>query len=161
MPFDIVASDANLAVFAGSDTSKVVLSSLFYYLLCNPEKLERLREEIDRFYPSGESLSSEHFHEMSYLDACINETLRLSPPVPSGSQRDAGPDTTPSKGRTFGSQCVFHHCESLDTDNWDSVIFQRERPSRFIPSRFTRILGTSAHSQTSSGQNDGSLSKMQ
>ena len=102
VPFDIVASDANLAISAGSDTSKVVLSSLFYYLLCNPEKLNTLREEIDRFYPSGESLSSKHFHEMSYLDACISEALRLSPPVPSGSQRDAGPNPTPSKGRTFG-----------------------------------------------------------
>jgi len=102
VPFDIVASDTDLAVFAGSETSKAVLSSLFYYLLCNPEKLDRLQQEIDRFYPPGESLSSHNFHEMSYLDACINEALRLSPPVPSGSQRDTGPDPTPSRGRAFG-----------------------------------------------------------
>ena len=102
MPFDIVASDANLAVFAGSDTSKAVLSSLFYYLLCNPEKLDRLQQEIGRFYTPGEPISSKNFHEMNYLDACINEALRLSPPAPSGSQRDAGPDPTPFRGRTFG-----------------------------------------------------------
>ena len=102
VPFDVVVSDASLTVFAGSDTSKAALSSLFFYLLCNVEKLDKLREEIDRFYPPGKSLSSERFHEMSYLDACINEALRLSPPVPSGSQRDAGPDANPSKGRTFG-----------------------------------------------------------
>jgi cytochrome P450 len=102
IPFDIVVQDTDLAVIAGADTLKVVLSSLFYYLLCNQEKLDTLREEIDRFYPRGELLSSKHFLEMSYLDACINEALRLSPPVPSGSQRDAGPDSDPSKGRTFG-----------------------------------------------------------
>ena len=102
VPFDVVVSNASLAVSAGSSTTKAVLSSLFFYL-CNVEKLDKLREEIDRFYPSGKPLSSEHFHEMSYLYACVNEALRLSPPVPSGSQRDAGPDANPSKGGTFGS----------------------------------------------------------
>ena len=94
--------DADLVVVAGSDTVKTVLSSLFYYLLCDQEKLDKLREEVDRFYPPGESLSNKHFQGMSYLDACINEALRLSPPVPSGSQRDAGPNPDPSKGRSFG-----------------------------------------------------------
>ena len=112
-----MANDADLVVVAGSDTSKTVLSSLFYYLLCNQEKLDKLREEIDRFYPPGESLSSKHFQEMSYLDACIYETLRLAPPVPSGSQRDAGPNPDPSKGRTFGPQCVLRHYQALDTDS--------------------------------------------
>ena len=112
-----MATDADIVVIAGSDTSKTVLSSLFYYLLCDQEKLDKLREEIDRFYPPGESLSSKHFQKMSYLDACINETLRLSPPVPSGSQRDAGPNPDPSKGRSFGSQCVFHNGRIFDTDD--------------------------------------------
>ena len=103
IPFDIVINDGDLVVVAGSDTTKTVLSSLFFYLLRNPEKLGKLRNEVDRFYPPGESLSSKHFQEMCYLDACINEALRLSPAVPSGSQRDAGPNSDPSKGRTFGS----------------------------------------------------------
>ena len=101
--FDIVINDGDLVVIAGSDTTKTVLASLFFYLLSNPEKLAKLRDEIDRFYPPGESLSSKHFQEMAYLDACINEALRLSPVVPSGSQRDVGPNPEPSKGRTFGS----------------------------------------------------------
>jgi cytochrome P450 len=103
IPFEIIINDGDLVVVAGSDTTKTVLSSLFFYLLCNPEKLAKLREEIDGFYPPGETLSSKHFQEMSYLDACVNEALRLSPAVPSGSQRDVGPDPDPSKGRTFGS----------------------------------------------------------
>jgi len=102
-PFDIVASDVDLAAFVGSGTLKTALSSLLYYLLCNQEKLVKLREEINRFYPPGESLSSNYFHKMGYLDACINEALRLSPPVPSVTQRDVGLDPNLSKGRTFGS----------------------------------------------------------
>ena len=108
IPFEIIINDGDLVVIAGSDTTKMVLSSLFFYLLCNPEKLAKLREEIDHFYPSGETLSSKHFQEMSYLDACINEALRLSPAVPSGSQRDVGPNPDPSKGRTFGSWCALN-----------------------------------------------------
>ena len=104
IPFDIVINDGDLVVVAGTNTTKMTLSSLFFYLLCNPEKLARLRDEVDRFYPPGESLSSKHFQEMSYLDACINEALRLSPGVPSGSQRDVGLNPDPSKGKTFGSQ---------------------------------------------------------
>ena len=103
IPFEVIINDGDLVVVAGSDTTKTVLSSLFFYLLCNPEKLAKLREEVDRFYPPGETLSSKHFQEMSYLDACINEALRLSPAVPSGSQRDVGLNPDPSKGRTFGS----------------------------------------------------------
>jgi len=103
IPMEVVTSDAGLVIFAGSDTTKTVLSSLFFYLLRDPAKLAKLREEIDRFYPPGESVSSKHFQEMTYLDACINETLRLAPPVPSASPRDVGPNPNTSKGRTFGS----------------------------------------------------------
>ena len=103
IPFDIVINDGDLVVIAGSDTTKTILASLFFYLLSYPEKLAKLREEIDRFYPPGEPLSSKYFQEMIYLDACINEALRLSPAVPSGSQRDVGPNPDPSKGKTFGS----------------------------------------------------------
>lgn len=103
IPVEIIINDGDLVVIAGSDTTKTALSSLFFYLLCNPEKLAKLKEEVDRFYPPEEALSSKHFQGMDYLDACINEALRLSPAVPSGSQRDVGPNPDPSKGRTFGS----------------------------------------------------------
>jgi len=103
IPFDIVINDGDLVVIAGSDTTRTVLSSLFFYLLSHPENLARLREEIDRFYPRGEPLSSKHFQKMIYLDACINEALRLSPGVPDGSPRDVGQNPDRSKGRTFGS----------------------------------------------------------
>lgn len=43
----------------------------------------------------------EHFGEMDYLEACINEALRLSPALPSGSPRAAlHPD--PSCGKMLG-----------------------------------------------------------
>ena len=40
---------------------------------------------------------------MEFLNACINETLRLAPPVPSGSQRGVPPS---ADGKLVGSQSV-------------------------------------------------------
>jgi len=96
----VALSDASLVIVAGSDTTATVLASLFFYLIRDREKFERLRAEIDRFYPRGE-ITTKYFSEMNYLEACINEALRLSPPVPSGSQRAAlHPD--PSRGKMLG-----------------------------------------------------------
>lgn len=85
----------------GSDTTATVLASLFFYLLRDPKAFERLRAEIDKFYTRGEEITTAHFHEMHYLEACANEALRLSPAVPSGSQRGViHPD--PSRGKMVG-----------------------------------------------------------
>lgn len=43
-----------LAVVAGSDTTANTLSGVFYYLLMHPRELERLRDEVDRVFPSDE-----------------------------------------------------------------------------------------------------------
>ncbi|KAF9223441.1 cytochrome P450 [Gyrodon lividus] len=88
--FGEVASDGVLAIVAGSDTTATTLSSLFWALLDNPTAYRRLQEEIDHYYPPGEdALSTAHHQQMNYLSAVINETLRLFPPVLSGSQRGA------------------------------------------------------------------------
>lgn len=101
IPHPIILSDSALVIIAGSDTSATVLSSLFFYLLRDPKAFERLRAEIDKFYTRGEEITTEHFNEMHYLEACVNEALRLSPAVPSGSQRAViHPDS--SRGKMVG-----------------------------------------------------------
>jgi cytochrome P450 len=85
---DRIVQDGQLAIVAGSDTTSSVLTAAIYYLLRNPVAYERLQAEIDSAFPSGEEpLDVTKFSQMEWLNGCINEALRLQPPVPSGSQR--------------------------------------------------------------------------
>ncbi|KAF4498652.1 Pisatin demethylase [Fusarium agapanthi] len=69
---------------AGSDTTAVKLSSALYYLFQNPDKLKKLREEIDQKAAKGSLSDPVNFQEaqdMPYLQAVIKETLRIHPAV--------------------------------------------------------------------------------
>ncbi|KAH9035154.1 high nitrogen upregulated cytochrome P450 monooxygenase 2 [Lactarius deliciosus] len=86
-PADI-AQDGLLAIIAGSDTTSSALTAVLYYLLCNPAAYERLQAEVDGAFPDGEEpLDVMKLSQMEWLNGCINETLRLQPPVLGGSQR--------------------------------------------------------------------------
>jgi len=86
--FGDLAQNGTLAIIAGSDTTSSILTAIIYYLLLNPAVYERLQEEVDSAFPSGEEpLDAAKLSHLEWLNGCINETLRLQPPVLSGSQR--------------------------------------------------------------------------
>ncbi|KAL5476669.1 hypothetical protein ACEPAI_2855 [Sanghuangporus weigelae] len=78
-----------LAIVAGSDTTSTTLSGVFFYLLTHPECYDRLRKEVDAVFPPGEGepFDGARLAEMKYLNAVINETLRIQPAVPTAIQR--------------------------------------------------------------------------
>jgi len=83
--------NGQLAIVAGSDTTSSALTATLYYLLHNPVAYERLQEEVDGAFPNGgEPLDVGKLGQMKWLNGCINESLRLQPPVPSGSERTVG-----------------------------------------------------------------------
>ncbi|KAF8520538.1 cytochrome P450 [Gautieria morchelliformis] len=80
--------ESGLAIVSGSDTTGTALSNVFFYLLSNPENLARLQKEVDDAFPPGADIvSPSAAAELKYLNAVINETLRLQPAVPSGATR--------------------------------------------------------------------------
>nr|BAL05177.1 cytochrome P450 [Phanerodontia chrysosporium] len=85
---DVILSDALLAIIAGSDTTSTILTSAVYCLLTHPDVHKRLVEEVDKFYPPGADwCNTEHHADMHYLNAVLNETLRLFPVLRDGSLR--------------------------------------------------------------------------
>jgi cytochrome P450 len=68
----VVLSDGILAVVAGSDTTATTLTALWYYLLREPSTFDRLRKEVDAYFPSGEEpLDFTKMANMPYLNACM------------------------------------------------------------------------------------------
>ncbi|KDR74014.1 hypothetical protein GALMADRAFT_250743 [Galerina marginata CBS 339.88] len=88
-PFPVIVSNSVLTIIAGSDTSATVLSNIIFYLLVNHEYLVALRAEIDQNFPFAEQapIIVTKLAGMKLLNAIINETLRLLPPLPISIQR--------------------------------------------------------------------------
>lgn len=73
---------ANLALSGGLTTSSAI-TALFFYLSRNPSSYARLTSEIrSKFNEASEIVTSPTLSSCTYLRACINETLRMSPPAP-------------------------------------------------------------------------------
>jgi cytochrome P450 len=72
--------------FAGSETTAISLSSVFYYLLKNPRCMEEVYRELDTkaregFFGDYENglVTWTESQNLPYLDACIKEAFRLHP----------------------------------------------------------------------------------
>ncbi|KAH8101527.1 cytochrome P450 [Cristinia sonorae] len=87
-PLEVVIPEGVVVSIAGSDTTSFSLNATIHLLISHSSAYKRLQEEVDRFYPPGENAVDTRYHsEMPYLDAVINEALRLYPVLASGSHR--------------------------------------------------------------------------
>jgi cytochrome P450 len=82
----LVTTMAVSMAFAGSETTAISLSSVFYFLLKNPNCLTALYRELDEkdaqgFFSGSEAgiVTWSESQELPYLDACIKESFRLHP----------------------------------------------------------------------------------
>ncbi|KAL7767272.1 hypothetical protein ACKLNR_001573 [Fusarium oxysporum f. sp. zingiberi] len=126
-------ADMQLIAVAGSDTTSVTLTCLFYLLATNNDACIRLQEEIDNLFSSSSLPNHSNFSKLTYLQACIDETLRLFPPVPSGLQR-----MTPPEGLRVGD--IFIPGDTIVTVP-SYTLYRDERyftaPDDFGPERWT------------------------
>lgn len=81
-----VLTSCTSMVFAGSETTAISLSAVFYYLLQNPRVYQKLMAELDGAVQSGEIASREQglvtwaeSQKLPYLDAVVQEAFRLYP----------------------------------------------------------------------------------
>ncbi|KAJ7864741.1 cytochrome P450 [Mycena olivaceomarginata] len=126
-----VAADGVLSIVAGSDTTSIAISSFVWFILRNPDIYRRVQAEVDSVYADGDSLLDALKHdELRFLTACLNETMRLHPPVPTNGTRQVprgGGKMIAGRTRTSTSQPYSLHRsaenfspspEQFDPDRW-------------------------------------------
>ncbi|KAK1811093.1 hypothetical protein LTR12_014525 [Friedmanniomyces endolithicus] len=74
--------EGNTLIVAGSDTSSTTMSAVLFYLLHNPKALRRLEEEVRSTFDKPEDIRMGlQMQCCSWLRACIDESMRMSPSV--------------------------------------------------------------------------------
>ncbi|RAK84935.1 benzoate 4-monooxygenase cytochrome P450 [Aspergillus costaricaensis CBS 115574] len=87
-----IVAEAGLLLDAGSDTTAIALTNIMYYLIKNPPSLGKLRVEVSGALRGKEVAPYAKVRNLPYLKACLEESLRLSPPVARGLERRTPPE---------------------------------------------------------------------
>ena len=79
-----IAANCNFLILAGSETTATALSGLTYYLLTNPTTLDQCMSEVRGAFTTETEINFlTTSSRLPYIQAAINEALRMYPPGPS------------------------------------------------------------------------------
>ncbi|GAB7359126.1 hypothetical protein MBLNU230_g5194t1 [Neophaeotheca triangularis] len=74
--------EGNTLIVAGSDTASTTMAACLFHLTKHPQVLARLTDELRSTFTNPEEIRlGPKLHSCTYLRACIDETMRLSPPI--------------------------------------------------------------------------------
>lgn len=81
---DELVANANILIIAGSETTATLLSGVTYLLLKNPRCLRKVTGEVRGAFEKEEEIDFVNASSrLPYMLACLDEALRMYPPVPS------------------------------------------------------------------------------
>ena len=121
-------------VAAGSETTSITLSALWYYVLKNEKCHEKLQAEIDEHFPLGTPITFGHSQTLPYMSAVVKETFRMHPAtawapervVPEGGHFIAG-ERIPAGTVVSVSAWVIHRDPSIFGEDVNTF-----RPERWL-----------------------------
>ena len=76
-----IYSNAFIFFFVWTDTSSNTLQWFVYEVSKRPDIQKKIQEEVDRVLENGRKPTFQDFNSFIYLNSCINEALRVHPPV--------------------------------------------------------------------------------
>lgn len=129
MPENLIRDQLMTMLIAGHDTSTALLAWVFYLLGQHPDALQKAQAEVDLLL-GGQTPTAENTANLRWVDQCLDETLRLYPPIHLGS-RTAAQDLEfqgvqiPKGARVLYSIYLTHR----HPQHWDA-------PDDFKPERF-------------------------
>ncbi|KAI8227656.1 hypothetical protein K4K54_002781 [Colletotrichum sp. SAR 10_86] len=134
LQFAAIQGQMSTLLDAGSDTTAIALTHVMYFLLKNPDMFRRLREEVDLHA----SISSDgvatyaSVKNLPYLRACLDESLRLLPPVCTGLHRVTPPEGYEIDGHWIAGGTVV--AVPIYTAHRNPAFFPE--PERYAPERW-------------------------
>ncbi|KAH7339256.1 cytochrome P450, partial [Pyrenochaeta sp. MPI-SDFR-AT-0127] len=84
---ELLESQAETLIVAGSETTATALSSCSYFLFRNPKCFSKLQDEVRSTFQSFDDITGEATNQLPYLRGVIEESLRMYPPVAFGLPR--------------------------------------------------------------------------
>jgi cytochrome P450 len=97
-----MVAECGLLLNAGSDTTTIVLVGCIYLLTKWPRVGEKLRKELDEALDDSESIPAfDSVKNLPYLRACVDEAMRMRPPL-----RGGLPRVTPPQGMMIEGEWV-------------------------------------------------------
>ncbi|KAJ3568839.1 hypothetical protein NPX13_g6283 [Xylaria arbuscula] len=131
VPLEEMAAHSSTLIIAGGETTATTMAAVMYYLLKTPKVMEKLTAEIRGRYKAYDEIDSTSALQLPYLQAVINEALRIHPSGAHGHPRI-------SPGTQIDGHWVPKGVE-VYTSTW-SVSHGSEYfadPDAFIPERWT------------------------
>jgi len=127
-----IQANAYVVIIGGSETTATLLSGATYYLLRNPEVMEKLKAGIRSSFKSEKDITFATVSQLPYLLAVLNEALRIYPPVAAKLPRVVPTEGAIVDGRfvpggTWVSVC--HWAAYHSTHNFRD-------PDKFVPERW-------------------------
>ncbi|KAF5007928.1 hypothetical protein FDECE_5844 [Fusarium decemcellulare] len=130
--FEELASNANILILAGSETTATLLSAALYYLTTHAETLAKLKHEVRSTFAAEREIDMASVQQLSYMLAVLDESLRLFPPVAHG---------TPRLIREGGDTIIGQYIPGGATvDIWHWAVYHNPehfaQPDDFVPERW-------------------------
>ncbi|EFA07521.1 cytochrome P450 49A1 [Tribolium castaneum] len=120
-------------LLVGVDTTSIAAASTIYQLSQNPEKQQKLFDELQQVLPENDSKIDVSIQDkMPYLKACIKETLRMYPVI-IGNGRSLQTDTVIAGYKVpKGTHVIFPHLVVSNSEDYF------HEPHRFLPERWLK-----------------------
>jgi cytochrome P450 len=159
----LTADQLKSFLFAGHDTTSIMLLQLFYALSIHPKALAAIRAEHDAVFGDADprevflARPDETMKALTYTSACIKEVLRLWPPAASARM------SPPGTGLNIRLEDGRDICVDGTVLYLNHYLIQRDRRAYgdtaddFVPERWLGNTNTSAdHGNENPNQNSGS-----